>query len=541
MAKAAMLGSKVRHLRQKRQLAQIDMARSLGISPSYLNLIEHNQRPLTIPLLLKLASAFDIDLQDFSEDEEARLLAELTELFGDPMFQDQEPVTESLSEIVATGPGLCRAILALYRAYRNARDDIQTLSDRLTDESFLSTSAHELRTLLTSIRSFSEILHEHEDIDAEQRQKFVTIMARDSGRLTGVVNQMLKFASADGHRPSGSDAPPGEDVTDFIHDHNNHFPALEDAADAFRRDAKLGTPVAYATLVDILDADHGVRVEIVPGGPDPVLPRRFDADGLVLHLSEILPPASRCFQAARKIGLLSLDSLFAEQLTGSRLSSPGAQDLGRGVLADYFAGALLMPYDVFLESARSLRYDIDLLGHRFASSFEQTCHRLATLQQSGVSGVPFHFLRLDIAGNISKRFSASGQNIPRYGRICPRWAIHAAFLAPGRIHRQVARMPDGSTYFSIARTVIKPGGGHREPKSYYAIGLGCEVSQARNLVYADGMDLDDTGAAVPVGITCPLCERTDCRQRAFPSILPPRTGPRAGDDDVSAQFTDDGI
>ena len=191
--------------------------------------------------------------------------------------------------------------------------------------------------------------------------------------------------------------------------------------------------------------------------------------------------------------------------------------------ANYFAGcaahALWRPAD---GGARQLRYD-----HRRCcqqqlpgASFEQVCHRLTTLRRLGARGVPFHFLRVDIAGNLSKRFSASGLPIARYGGICPRWNVHAAFLAPGQIRSQVSRLPDDSTYFDIACAVIKADQGYHAPKSYFAIDLGCEISHAPELVYSDGMDLDNPGAVVPVGVTCRLCARADCRQRAQAPILP---------------------
>ena len=197
----------------------------------------------------------------------------------------------------------------------------------------------------------------------------------------------------------------------------------------------------------------------------------------------------------------------------------------RNALENYFAGALLMPYRAFLEAARDLRHDIELLQRRFGVSFEQVCHRLTTLQRPGAEGVPFHFLRVDPAGNILKRFSRSGLPIPRYGGACPLWNVHTAFMNPGRIDTQLARLPDGSTYLFVARAITKPGIGHRAPKSHYSVAIGCEVSFARHMVYADGVGLERRDAAVPVGIHCRQCPRDDCLQRAFPSLLDPSAAP----------------
>ena len=182
--------------------------------------------------------------------------------------------------------------------------------------------------------------------------------------------------------------------------------------------------------------------------------------------------------------------------------------------------ALLMPYGPFLEAARDSRHDLDLLSRRFQTSFEQVCHRLTTLQRLGAEGIAFHFLRVDIAGNISKRYAGSGFLIPQYGGACPRWIVHAAFLTPGRIVAQIASLTDGTSFFEIARAIEKPaGGGHHQPRSHFSIGLGCDLSRARELVYSDGLDLDSPRAAVPVGVTCRMCDRRDCAQRAFPPVL----------------------
>jgi predicted transcriptional regulator len=177
---------------------------------------------------------------------------------------------------------------------------------------------------------------------------------------------------------------------------------------------------------------------------------------------------------------------------------------------------MLMPYERFLDASRTLRCDVELLEHRFRVSFEQVCHRLTSLHRPGAEGIPFHMVRIDIAGNISKRFSGSGIPFARYSGACPLWNVHASFLTPGLIRTQLSEMPDGTRYFSIARTVRKAGGGHQVRQSRLALELGCEASRAREIVYADGVDLD--AAAVPIGVSCRLCERMDCRQRAFPPM-----------------------
>ena len=177
-----------------------------------------------------------------------------------------------------------------------------------------------------------------------------------------------------------------------------------------------------------------------------------------------------------------------------------------------------MPYDAFLRAAEAERYDIELLGHRFRVGWEQTCHRLTTLRRPGAEGVPFYMLRVDIAGNISKRFSAAGIRFPRFSGLCSLWNVHAAFLQPGRVRVQLSRMLDGHTVLAVARTVQRHSGSYKALEAPYAVGIGCDSSHARRLVYSDGLDIDNAAAAVPIGITCRLCERADCTARAVPSL-----------------------
>jgi predicted transcriptional regulator/transcriptional regulator with XRE-family HTH domain len=456
MNRDAKLGYKVRRVRRERGLTQARMAEALGISTSYLNLIENNQRAVTVPVLLKLARVYDVDLQSFAEDDEARIAGELAEIFRDSLLGEHEVKDADLTEIAARAPEVGRAIIDMYKSYRGAREDAQALAERLSGDGL------------------------------------------SPGLETG--------------------APPSEEVTEFIQERGNHFPKLEDAAEKLWRDPRLGGPDLYQGLVDHLAQVHAVDVEIVAADASPGAVRRYDPVTRRLSLSEILPTSSRNFQLAHQIGHLSCANIFDRLIAGGKLLTADSETLCRVALANYFAGAVLLPYAPFLAAAETLRYDVDLLETRFGASFEQVCHRLTALQRPGAKGVPFHLVRVDLAGNISKRFSASGMRIARFGGGCPLWAAHVAFLTPGRIRTQVSRMPDGSAYFCVARTVTKGRGGHHALPSTYAIELGCEVGFARELVYADGISLDYEGATVPVGVGCRVCERVACRQRAFPAL-----------------------
>lgn len=519
MARPLLVGGRLRRLRLESRLTQVEMAARLGISPSYLNLIEHNQRALTRPLLLRLGELFGVELQAFSGNEEARLLSDLTEVFGDPLFREHALAREDLYDLVGAVPGLAQAVVALYRAYRAARDDALGLGERLSSNPFLETSGHRLRTLLTSVRSFSEILRDNVDLASTKRQEFIGIVVEESEKLAELVNEVFEFIGREGPNTLNVVDAPAEAVADYVDAHNNHFPDLEAVAAALRTTLGRDGGDSYGALVGQLRERHGLAVEILPCNDAPGPPHRYDAARRCLQLSEALPPSSRRFQAARQLGLLSCAAEIEERLAASDFAAPEARARAREVLGSYLAAALLMPYEAFLEAAGELRHDIELLQQRFGTSFEQVCHRLSTLQRPGAEGVPFHFLRLDIAGNIVKRFSASGLRLPRFGGACPRWNVHGAFMNPGRIETQVARLPDGATYLFVARAGTKPGPGFRAPKTHYALSIGCEVSFADRLVYADGLDIHDDQAAVPVGLHCRQCERRDCAQRAFPSLL----------------------
>jgi predicted transcriptional regulator/transcriptional regulator with XRE-family HTH domain len=514
-----LLGYKVRHLRRERGISQVGLAKRLGISSSYLNLIEHNRRPLTPPMLLKVSQIFEVAPEAFSGDEEEQLLTRLEEVLGDTLYQDRgiEGISTGDScELVATQPDMVQAFLTLYAAYREAHEDAQALSERLYDDSYLSNSVHEVLTLMTTIRSFSEILHDNRGLSPEQRERFFQIMTEETEQLTQVINRLRDFSRESGvsHPMAGKAA--SEEFTNFIEGRGNYFTEIEDAAQDLRHKALSQDAGLHEGLVRGLMRDHGVAVTMVPWKDLGTAVSHHDQDSGKLLLSAELSPARQTFHVAQLAARLAYRKIFEACLADTRPTSAQSHGLGIDTLAKYLAGAVLMPYRSFRDAALELRYDIEALQYRFTTSFEQTCHRLTTLQRPLAHGIPFHFMRIDIAGNVSKRYSGSGMHIPRYGGLCPRWNIHTAFISPGTIQRQIAQMPDGSTYFCLARTISRQGIGYRMPMSHLAVGIGCEISHAHGLVYADGMNLDSQDAITPVGAGCRFCDRNDCRQRAFP-------------------------
>ncbi|MBI4264484.1 MAG: DUF2083 domain-containing protein [Acidobacteria bacterium] len=455
------LGGKLRALRRHQRLTQAELARRLDVSPSYLNLIEHNRRPCTAELLVKLADLLPVDIKSLSAKNDERTIAELLEVFGDPLFENLDVVASDVREMATGHPVAAEAVLRLYEAYRTTRESLQNLA--------------------------------------------------------ATVSERGAFDSAPARFPT-------EEVSDLLQRHFNYFPEIEAGADALARDARLDDRDAlFSRLATYLERMHGVSVRIERASQMQGALRRFDPEARVLSLSEILRRGSRNFQLAHQVGLLTQGAALDRISDDPLLTTTEARALCRVAVANYFASAVLMPYDLFLQAARQERYDLELLGHRFRTSFEQVCHRLTTLRKPGAEGIPFHMVRIDIAGNISKRFSASGFRFARFSGACPRWNVFGAFLTPGMICTQVSQMPDGQTFFDVARTVKKQGAGFHAPRTQYAISLGCELTYAREMVYADGRDLTSRDAVIPVGPTCRLCDRLDCEQRAYPPVQHPLT------------------
>lgn len=322
-----------------------------------------------------------------------------------------------------------------------------------------------------------------------------------------------RLASLDAALDRPSAAPwPWEEVRDFFHYCDNYLDSIDRAAEAFsRRVGFSGTDRLDRAAAWLGDA-HGVRVVEGTEGL-----RRFDPETRVLAVGAA-DPATRAFQLAHQVALIAHDGLLEATLDLARFQTGEARAIAKVGLANYFAGAALLPYGDFLEAARGLRHDIEALAAAFEASLEQVGHRLSTLQRPGARGVPFFFARVDQAGTITKRHSATRLQFARYGGACPLWNVHRAFEQPGRILRQLAQTPDGARYLCLARDVTKPGGHFRARTRRFAIALGCEIGHAGALVYADDLDLDRDGAFEPIGVSCRICERAECHQRSVPPV-----------------------
>lgn len=444
------IGGKIRRLRRQRALSQADLAAAIGISASYLNLIEHNRRKITVPLLFKLAGHFGVEPGELAESDESRLSGDLMEMFGDDVFADNDLTNHDIRDLAASNPAVARAVLRLYDRYR----------------------------------------HEH----------------RNRAGAPATEGDLLPGTA--GHH-AATDA-----ISDFIQENANHFDSLERAAERVRADIDNASDVLSLGLRTYLGNVFGMdwRLASLPHG----IARRLAEDGRMIEIADTLPAESAIFAVAHQIGLLTAETQINAIIEQSDLPEDDAPALARNVLASYFAAALMMPYEPFLKACRDYRYDIERCARRFSASFEQVCHRMTTLQRPGARGIPLHLVRTDIAGNISKRFSLSGIHIPRHSGACPRWNVYAAFLQPERINVQISQMPDGQRFFCIAKAIVKGDYRYNAPTRHLAIGLGCDIAQAREMIYSDGIDLENEALSIPIGVGCRQCPRLECGQRAHP-------------------------
>ncbi|UOM36186.1 XRE family transcriptional regulator [Acuticoccus sp. I52.16.1] len=453
------LGPQIRKLRRSLKLTQAQMAEGLEISASYLTLIERNQRPLTAQLILRLADAYDIDVRTLAPSTDSSTLLALQEVAADPQLAGADLSHHELQEMAEMFPRAADALVRLHEGLRAAREDAEALAE----------------------------------------------------------------TAAEGALP-GLGTSPVEETREALQARDNYFPELEQVAADFatRNKVRLDLPQALTTsLVNHLKDAHNVDTVIMPYDVMHGLLRRFDRHRNRLMLSELLTPSSRTFQVAHLVGQLEAGELVRAMANDPRCTSDSSRGILRLTLGNYLAAAIMFPYDRFLEAAERLRYDVEVLASRFAASFEQVAHRLTTLRRPGAKGVPFFMIRVDRAGNISKRFGGGVFPFARSGGTCPRWRLYEAFRTPGRTVVDLAALPEGQAFLTIARTTERAGAGAHNPGQELVVGLGAEVTHAGRLVYADGLDLSAKGranVATPIGVNCRLCPRETCNWRAFPPL-----------------------
>ncbi len=445
------VGSRVRQLRSERGFSQAALAQMLEISPSYLNQIEHDVRPLTVAVLLRITEVFGVDATFFAPHDDTRLVAEMREVTMDRDLGVDMDVAD-VADMVAAYPSFARALVNLHRRYRLTTTQLAAATeDRYSDGS-----------------------------------------------------------------GSGSITMPHEEVRDYFYQRQNYLHELDTAAEDLTAKMRMHRGDLAGELANRLTTVHGVRIVRRIDLGDTVL-HRFDPATKTLEMGNHLSRGQQVFKMAAELAFLEFGELIDKLVDEGMFTSDESHTLARLGLANYFAAATVLPYRQFHDVAENFRYDVERLSAFYSVSYETIAHRLSTLQRPSMRGVPFSFVRVDRAGNMSKRQSATGFHFSSSGGTCPLWNVYETFTNPGKIQVQIAQMPDGRNYLWVARTVERRASRYGQPGKTFAIGLGCELRHAHRLVYSEGLDLSGE-VATPIGSGCRVCERDNCPQRAFPAL-----------------------
>lgn len=456
-------GPRIRRIRNAKGLTQTAMAEGLGISPSYLNLIERNQRPLTVQLILKLSAVYKVEPEEL-QGEAGGSIAALKEVFADPLLAGELPGDQEMLELAESAPNAAAAMVKLFRAYREQAARLSDLTDMLARE----------------------------------------------GRATALSSARL----------------PIDEVHEIFERRANHFAAIEEEVEAFHALLDPGEDLSGA-LKAWLKREYGIVVRVLPVATMPNWRRRYDRHSQRLFVSERLSPFDQLREIAMEACLIRMTVAVAGEIQALKLSSDEARRLARFELGRYAAHALMMPYAAFQTAAARARYDVDVLKSRFGVSFEQAANRLTTLQRQGAAGVPFFMLEVDNAGNRFRRAGAQGFPQSRFGGGCPKLPVHAAFMQPGQILVEAVEMPDGAEFLTVARTLEGPQGAFSERPRRTALLIGCDIGFRDEIVYSAALPGTAPGAAkgsvpaTPVGPACRLCERSGCLARAEPPVTRP--------------------
>lgn len=420
-------GPRVRRIRMGLGLTQTMMAQALDISPSYLNLIERNQRPLTVQLLLKLSAVYKVDLDEL-QGEQGGSAGQLREVFADPLLAGEIPGDQELIELAEAAPNAANGMIRLYRAYREQAARLSDLAE---------------------------------------------LLSRD-GRVADIAGPRL----------------PLDEVHDRLQSRANCFLRIEDAAEALHERLSPGDDM-LAALKAWLKGEHGIAVRPLPVRAMPGLRRRYDRHSMRLFLSERLSPFDQLREIATEVSLLAMREEIAAELDALALSTPEANRIARFELARYASHALLMPYGAYLSAAQRMHYDIDGLGARFGVSYEQAATRLTCLQRPGAAGIPFFLMEIDTAGHRLRKAGAQGFPQARFGGGCPKLNIHAAFAQPGQILVDAAQMPDSTGFLTISRTIDGPQADFGERVRRTALLLGCDIAHRDEVIYGKALGAAD--------------------------------------------------
>ena len=450
--KKTLVGPQLRQLRRERNETQSDVAKALGVSTAYVNMLENNQRSLSVKMLAALSDAYQVDWRDLIKDEAPNLLADLRNVLQDPLFGNELPDLAEMRSAIDHAPHLVKCLLRLHRSHRTAMEKIMRQGQGRATEDLLASS--------------------HETI-----------------------------------------------IHDFFRNHSNYFDPLEKAAEKLRAAEPCESDEVYYVLKKRLQKKHGITVNTQSPESMSRSLRVYDEDESILYLSEALDHQNRVFQLAHVLCLVEMQHMLDALTADSGIATESGIARCHVELANYFAAAYLMPYEAFRDTAEETQYDVDRIAAAFGTSFEQVCHRLTTLQRPGSRGVPFFFLRVDKAGNVTKRFNSTSFNLAEYGGSCPVWNIHTAFRTPGVVQPQFVELPDGERFFTISRTTDRPVFSRETQDHRLAVALGCEFQYADRIGYTSAINLHEKNLFSPIGINCHLCQRQACSQRAHQPLF----------------------
>jgi len=493
-----LIGMRIRERRKSLKIRQVDLAKRLNISPSYLNLIENNKRGIAGKLLNSVASELNIPLKQLDGSSDRHLLNELIEITADTTVQSLKLTAKHAAQLMGRDPGWARAMVTIYRSLQDKNTAVMALSDRLNHDPFLGDAVHKMLSNIAALRSTSDILSSVDVIDDDQRQRFHDILSKESGLLSEVAEALAAFF--DKSHTENQTVGPIEEVDHFLREHNNYFGRIEHISEKYLLSNGVQGMISDDQLLTQLDT------------------LSMGDLGHVLSVDDL--PESRRFKMAKKImSVICIDEIETLINNYNATISETANHRLRSVLSSYAASVLLMPYDRFLSDAVQLKYDIERLQRRYRTSFEQTCHRLSTLKKSGNEGIPFAFVRAGPAGHITKRYALPRLSFPSYGAACPLWILYRAFLRPERLTRQIVEFPNGDQFLFIAKASPKGLAGFDQPKNYMSVMLACDINHSDKTVYSNSIDLTHGIQAEAVGSNCRVCTRNDCLHRAGDPVL----------------------
>lgn len=446
MAKA-FIGPQLRQLRRDRDQTQAEMARALGVSAAYINMLENNQRSLSVQMLMAMSETYQVDWRNLVKDPPRNLLVDLRNILQDPAFGADVPDLQEMRAAIDHAPRLVDCFVKLHSNYNSTLEKIMRQDE-----------------------------------------------AEPSDGL--------------------SDASPETLIYNFFRANDNYFDVLEREAESLRKKEPCTSEDVYFVLKNRLKQAHGITTRTKPMEDMQEALRLYDKRAKAIYLSEALDVQNRVFQLAHVLGLVEFQDVLEELTLSSGIKNERGIARCQVELANYFAAAFLMPYKKFRKTSEKTKYDVERIAAKFNCSYEQVCHRLTTLQRPTAKGVPFFFLRIDKAGNVSKRFNSTSFNLAEFGGSCPVWNIHSAFQSPGEVLPQFVELPDGERYFTLSRTTDRPSFSTETKYHRLTVAIGCEMKFAHLVGYAKAFNFQVPNLFSPIGINCHVCPRQACAQRA---------------------------